>query len=342
MFNNKTGIENLNADRYLKYLKGPMFMSWDITNRCNMNCRHCLNRSNDNTRHNYQDELTESEIKNVIKQIIDIKPYSICMCGGEPTLSPYLLQIIRELSDADINVSMVSNGYFIDNDLANRLKEAGLKYIQISIDGVDSKTHDNFRKTPGAFERAIQAVKNLIENNLTVATSFSPNKTNINQFNEYIDFMYDLGVREVRVMPLLPMGRGLDEFEALEPSAEDYLKLANVVSKKKIEMCGKMFSIEHGDPLEHLYLAQGGRKEAISMEIKSNGDIGISPYLPIVVGNVKKHTLREYWDGGYHRIWGNKDVQKLLKKIITLEDFKQMSLRTWSIDRKDLDLLEEI
>lgn len=334
--------KGMNMDGFLKYLKGPMLMAWDITNRCNMNCKHCLNRSNDSDIHSYNDELTEQEIEDVIEQIIEIKPFAICICGGEPTLSPNLFKIIRSISSAGIDVNMVSNGYVINKEFARNLKEAGLKFIQISLDGINAETHDSFRKTPQAFDRAINAIKNLIDSGLSVATSFCPNKSNINQFDKYVDFIAGLGCSEVRVMPIMPMGRAFDEFEKLEPSPQEYLKLANIVAKKKVQYSQSVFVIEFGDPLEHIYIAtHGGRKEAISMEIKSNGDIGVSPYLPITVGNVKNHKLQEYWNNGYNKIWGHPIVDNIAKKINTLEDFKEISLRTWSIERKAFDLLEE-
>lgn len=334
--------KNVNIDSFLKYLKSPLLMSWDITNRCNMNCKHCLNRSNDTNIHSYNDELTEEEIDNVIEQIIEIKPFAICICGGEPTLSPHLFNIIKRISSTGIDVNMVSNGYIIDSEFAKKLKKSGLKFIQISVDGINAQTHDSFRQTPQAFDRAINAIKNLLDNGLLVATSFCPNKSNIHQFDKYVDFIASLGCNEVRVMPLMPMGRAFDEFEKLEPSPEEYLKLAHIVARKKLQYSQSLFEIEFGDPLEHIYIAtHGGRKEAISMEIKSNGDIGVSPYLPITVGNVKKHKLQEYWDNGYNKIWGHPTVNNLAQKIHTLEDFKNINLRTWSIERQTFDLLEE-
>lgn len=316
-------------------------ISWDITNKCNMNCRHCLNRSNDANTHSFEDEFNCDEFDNIINQIIEAKPYTLCICGGEPTLSPYLFTIIDRISKSGILVNMVSNGYLINREFSIKLKTAGLNFIQISIDGDNAETHDNFRCKKGAFDNAINAIKYLVEQKFQVAASFCPNKTNIMQFNNFVDMMMKIGCKHIRMMPILPMGRGYEEFSQLEPSEEEYLYLKRSIINCKTKYASKNLRIDWGDPLEHIYIAtQLPRSEPITFEIRSNGDIGPSIYLPISAGNVKKHSILEYWEAGFNRIWGNPEVLKLAQKIQTLEDFKDLSLRTWNIERKYLDLME--
>ncbi|MCI6676421.1 MAG: hypothetical protein MSG78_05920 [Clostridiales bacterium] len=56
------------------------------------------------------------------------------------------------------------------------------------------------------------------------------------------------------------------------------------------------------------------------MIVKSNGDITMTPYLPIVVGNVREHTLKEYWDAGFKDIWKNESIIKYISTIETITD----------------------
>lgn len=337
------GIDWKRFEKNFEALDGPMMISWDITNKCNMNCEHCLNRSNDiETHHGFVEEVTEEECENIINQILEVRPYSICLCGGEPTLSPYLFKMIKKLSSAGIWVNMVSNGYIIDKIFAEKLKKAGLYYIQISVDGVDSKTHDAFRKTKGAFEHAINAIKNLVEQKLMVAVSFCPTKVNIQQFPAYVDMIMELGCKNIRLMPFLPMGRGLDSVTKLDPSTQEYAKFKREIIQYREKYRSEKLNIEWGDPIEHIYLATDiPRPVPMSLEIRSNLDIAPSIYLPISVGNLRKHTIKEYWDGGFDKVWGMPEVMELAKKIRTLEDFKQLSMHTWNIERKHIDILED-
>ena len=67
-------------------LVGPLMVAWDVTNRCNLKCMHCLNRSGDERYHDFSNELSSSEAIDVCRQIIELNPYSVCLCGGEPLL----------------------------------------------------------------------------------------------------------------------------------------------------------------------------------------------------------------------------------------------------------------
>ena len=58
-------------------------IAWDITNRCNLNCLHCLNRSGDNSYHNFENELSENDLKSILKELpneIKEKVEFFCFC----------------------------------------------------------------------------------------------------------------------------------------------------------------------------------------------------------------------------------------------------------------------
>ncbi|MGW9574185.1 radical SAM protein [Paenibacillus terrae] len=324
----------------LKSLNGPLMISWDVTNRCNLKCLHCFNNSAEGSVHNFCDELSEDEAMEVVNQIIDLRPYTMCICGGETLLRKDLIKIISKLSQANIIVNMVTNGYFLDEKKANELCNAGVSFVQVSLDGLRAEDHDRFRNKQGSFEKALNALTLLKNAGVKTAASFVPNKFAINDFEEYVDFVFNAGCKHIRMMPLLPMGRGLKNFHELEPTKEEYFKFCVSIQKKRSQYSSRGMIIEWGDPLEHIYLAlEYKRATPIQMEIRANGDLGVSIYLPIVVGNIRKATLRDYWDGGYNRIWDHDAVKKIAKKIRTLYDFKEMQLKTWTDHHFSIDIL---
>lgn len=339
--------ELLNHNTYknheiLEHMSGPMLISWDVTNRCNFRCLHCYNQSGDNLVHCFDDELDKEESMKVIEQIIDIKPYSMCICGGETLLRNDLVDIVQALSGNGILVNMVTNGYIMNEEKAAALKKAGINFVQISVDAFSSEIHDKFRNTLGSHKRALEALRVLNRMGIETAASFVPNKLNINEFNEYVDLIYETGCRQIRMMPILPMGRGLKNFEELEPNSSEYFKFLLKVNEKKFEYLQKGMNIEWGDPLEHMYLAYDyNRYTPVQMEIKSNGDIGVSTYLPIMVGNIRRHTLREYWDEGYKMIWKLPMIRNMISKIRTIEDFKEMTIKAWTDDPIRIDIIDD-
>ena len=66
----------------------PQSVYWDITYRCNLMCKHCLNNAGDPSQVNYQDELSHKEIISVANDIASLKPGSICICQRKHQISP--------------------------------------------------------------------------------------------------------------------------------------------------------------------------------------------------------------------------------------------------------------
>lgn len=296
----------------------PLSISIDITNMCNLKCLHCYNSSG-NKREN---ELSEDELKSVVRQIADMKTSYVCLCGGETLCCPHVFDLIKMLKGNTGSINMVSNGFLITEETVIKLIDSGLDMLQISIDGLTDIEHDTFRGRRGSFEKAINAVELCVKHGLTTSVSCCPNKLNYNSISELIDYCYQLGVVSFRMMPLIPMGRG-SAIENLLLSEEEYFKLKQLVNEKKNKYFRTNYQIEWGDPLDHLKRMPANSQIGYStymMIIKSNGDITMTPYLPIVVGNVRKHTLKEYWDAGFKDIWKNENIIKYISTIETITD----------------------
>lgn len=90
--------------------------------------------------------------------------------------------------------------------------------------------------------------------------------------------------------------------------------------------------IEWGDPLDHIFRYKYYQHiYGVQANIKANGAIDVSPYLPITVGNVKKHKLSEYRDAGLYRVWALDVVQDVASKIDNVESMDSVldNSKTW-------------
>ena len=237
-----------------------------------------------------------------------------------------LIDLIQILSPNVGAVNMVSNGSLINETIVNDLKQAGINIIQISLDGINPMQHDTFRCHPGAFEMAINALKAIKSKDIETYVSFIPNKLNYRTFPEFLHLMQSFGVSQVRVMPLIPMGRG-SKIENLILSSDEYIQLQSMILGLKNKYIRHGLQIEWGDPLDHFNRLPNNETTGYKncqYCIKSNGDITITPYLPITVGNVRKHSLKEYWNNGYDNIWYNKDFKNTIKSIETIYDINKL------------------
>jgi MoaA/NifB/PqqE/SkfB family radical SAM enzyme len=325
--------QNINVDisrdyEGLKRTSGPMMISLDVTDKCNLKCIHCLNNSGGHE----SCQMSNQELMDVVHQIIEVNPHTVCICGGETTLRSNLLVIIHKLNSAGIIISMVSNGMLIKQELAIELKEAGIQFIQISIDGYNEETHDKFRGVKGSYRNAKNAVKHLKNAGIDVALSFVPNKFNHLEIEDYIEMAVEMKVSSVRMMPLLPIGRAIELEDAMFLNSEEFFKFQRKVYALSQKYINKIY-IELGDPLDHFIRMSNNAQIGINtycVEIRANGDIYFTTYVPAILGNCLENSIKEYWNSGLDKIWGDEKIQKIARSIHNIYDFKELEPMPYS------------
>ena len=292
-------------------LSAPLAMSIEITNKCMLKCLHCYNRSGDDLQ---RDELSDDELLNLTKYISKKNLFSFCFCGGEPLIKyDLVLKMCAILKESQVSLNMVSNGWLIDKEKVIKLKKAGMGHIQISIDGKDSFTHDYMRGVPGAYDKAINALNILEECGIRFSVAFCPTDFNINGFPELVGKIDKFrNLLKIRVQPLMNLGRG--SLNDIEPSEEQYRKLVKYIKNYNLIKGARI--IEWGDPVDHLIRWNNLEFNQICYsDIKSDGTLLVSSYLPIAVGNLRRHSYEEYWEAGLGKSWKIPVVKELVANI---------------------------
>ena len=265
-------------------------VSIDVTSRCNLCCAHCYNASGGIG----ACDMSDGVLLRVAKEVIGFSPESVCLCGGEPMLRSNLTDIMDALRDSTTSVSMVSNGLLIDDDAAVSLKAHGLKAIQISLDGAYAWQHDSLRGTVGAFAAAKRAICALQKAGIEqVFASMIPNRLNYRSLDAYCSLCYALGVKTIKCMPFMPMGRGKAVGKPLILSEEDMLRFQLSLFELKERYAGLM-EIEWDDPvLTARYLCERLQqgKSPLLLSISANGDVNTDVYAPVKLGNLNRDSL---------------------------------------------------
>jgi len=318
---------------------GPCTVMWVITNLCNLCCLHCYNDSS--PKGSAVGELSQAERWRIAEQLREIKPFTVCMCGGEVLVLPDFLDICRFLAEDGIMVNMVTNGLSVTPTLARQIREAGLKLVQVSLDGATAQTHDAIRGK-GSFQRAVNAIRLLKEVGYdNPAVTIIPNKLNYRDVDAWFALCRELGTNNVRSMPLMPVGRAVTNWDKLALSASE---LAEVSWKmKEAKKRHPDMQVEWGDPMEHIsnFSQADNPMHTFDAEIRPDGKLLVSAYLPLTAGDLRRHSFKEYWDAGYKDIWRHPRVQEYTQKIRCLDDLGLQPLRPWTEDEIDLDLLPD-
>jgi MoaA/NifB/PqqE/SkfB family radical SAM enzyme len=135
----------------------PSRIIFCLTLRCNIKCKQCgIWRSPK------KKELSTEEWKMIMLALKNwLGPYRVQVAGGEIFIRDDIVELVRFAQNNNILIGMVSNGTMIDNEMAKSLVNAGLSYIDISIDGIRPETHDFIRGVKGVHEKATGAIHHL-------------------------------------------------------------------------------------------------------------------------------------------------------------------------------------
>lgn len=323
------------------YLIGPFHINFDITNRCNLRCLHCYNYSGENFLND--NEMNDEEVLNLIDDIILLKPFSMCLCGGEPLLRKQLVYRIAEmLSKNNIIINLVSNGILMDEDTAGTLKSVGINAIQISLDGME-KSHDKLRNKEGVFIKAINALE-ILSSKIPTSVAFTPTRWNIDDLDEVFEVARGKGLNSIGIQYMMPMGRGNENIDTVMPTETDYRRLISKIYslKKRIAEENQSIDIEWNDPIEHFYHISEREKWYPQLHIRSNGNVTISPYLPIYFGNVKTDGLLKLCSNGLLQVYQNDQFVDICTKIRCLNDLTLNGLNLPSFCKEKDIYLESI
>jgi radical SAM protein with 4Fe4S-binding SPASM domain len=177
---------------------GPPVVFWSVTHRCNLNCTHC-----------YVDQDTEEmpydEACNIIDQLSEAKNFILIFFGGEALLREDIFDLMKYAVEKNINVALASNGTLITAEMAKNLKDIGVGYVQVSIDGLKD-VHEQIRGK-GTFEKAISAIKNCLNEGLYTCVGTTITKQNVHQIYELVDLAKTLKIQKFEIVDFVPSGK---------------------------------------------------------------------------------------------------------------------------------------
>lgn len=184
----------------------PLFAVWNLTNRCNLTCKHCYQ---DSTTNAPADELALDEKLSVVDQMGRTHVPMLALSGGEPTLSGDLLPVLRRAQRYDIHTTIATNGTSITPALADKLVAAGLRYVEISLDSVDPDRHDAFRGVKGMWARAVCGAKTVVATEgLRLGIAMCVHRGNFHELGDMIAFAERIGASCFAHFNFIPVGRG--------------------------------------------------------------------------------------------------------------------------------------
>jgi len=220
--------------QYLAFsgMKRPVVF-WNLTNRCNLQCEHCYSRSGPHSHPG--GELTTAEAIGLIDDLSEMGVPLILFSGGEPLMREDLWALALHARENGIKTALSTNGTLITGDIARRIRECGIEYAGISLDGARAATHDRFRNSPGAFERTVAAFSHCREANIRCGARVTLTRENFSELEEIIDLSLALGASRFCLYWLVPSGRGMDSYYRLQLGREEVTAALTLLYKRAQE-----------------------------------------------------------------------------------------------------------
>ncbi len=177
---------------------------WNVTRQCNLKCVHCYAHAKDEF---FENELSFEEGKTLIDDLAGFGVPVLLFSGGEPLVRKDLPDLAAYAVEKGMRAVISTNGTLITKKMARTLKEIGLSYVGISLDGMET-INDRFRGVRGAFNKAMQGIRNSQEAGIKVGLRFTINKANVQEIPSIFDLLEEMDIPRVCFYHLVYAGRG--------------------------------------------------------------------------------------------------------------------------------------
>ncbi len=292
-----------------KYGFYPRSAVWELTLRCNLNCRHCGSRAGKPR----ADEMSLDEALRLCRELADLKCRFLTLGGGEPLLRRDWPIIAQALIERGVRVGMVTNGLAWNDDVARTAKVVGLESVAFSLDGFE-QDHDYLRRHKGLYQKVLSAIASALRAGIHTSVVTTITRANMASLEAFREMLAQHGVERWQVQLGTPTGNMRDHWDlVIQP--EDVLTLVPMIAK----MCrdnrrpkvypghdvGYFGEYEEDlrDPNSPIPFWTGCPAGCSVIGIESNGNIKGCLSLPssqehvdaFVEGNIRGSSLRDVW-----------------------------------------------
>ncbi len=296
---------------------------WETTIRCNLACAHCRRLESNAAG---PADLSTSQAETLIGQLAELgrrQPQMpvLVFSGGEPLCRNDLFHLVDKARQHGIILALATNGTLIDSDKARQIHDSGIARVSVSLDGATADVHDRMRQIPGAFDKAIQGIRQLRDHAVPFQINVTLTKQTAPQLHDVYELARSLGAMAVHIFMLVPVGCGqvlaetdmlspaqyeqiMRDIHALESRGEIQIKVTcgphyeRIKRELRIADCGLRIEPAGANPKSEIRNPQSkGCLAGLSVLFVSHrGDVYPCGYLPVNCGNILDKTLAQIWD----------------------------------------------
>ncbi len=183
----------------------PRHLTVELTDHCNLICKHCYRNSSPTK----DQQLSGDELISILKQFADMGLITIELTGGEATVHPDFIDILKYCCSIFQKTALLTNGFDIRDEVFKIMHEHRDRVTaQIDLDGSNAESHDWLRGVEGSYENTIKAIRSFVSNKIPLRVSMNVHPDNITEIDDVVAKAQDLGATWFAFTIVLPLGRG--------------------------------------------------------------------------------------------------------------------------------------
>ncbi len=266
---------------------------WEITNNCNLLCKHCCNSSNNQIN---KKELSIDIISSIIPEIIKLNIREIYFTGGEPLVRKDFYNILSLFKGLSIDTFFATNGTLFDIEKVKKINNLNIKQVTISLDSHFPSIHNNLRNNKDAFKKTINGIKLCLKCRVPLRISSMIYPGNHNFLFEFVEFLSNMGVTSIAFRFIIPTGRAISNSNfVLNSESRDIV----INQMRRIQQIFHHIKIDHSLENNNQFAPVSCVALNQILHITANGDVSPCSWLykinykAFTLGNLNERSLSE-------------------------------------------------
>ena len=277
----------------------PVAMTFAVTYKCQCNCRHC---SAGRHLRNDLPDLSTKEAKALIDQSQNLGVSIIAFTGGEPLLRDDIYELISYVDKRKAIPILFTNGLLLSEENIEKLVNAGLYSLFVSIDSPIPEEHDQLRGMAGLFESAILGIKRMQSKGgfVGISSYATRSATQKGMYKKLYSLARELGVENLILFDCVPTGNTLnDTSEMLTPEQhEEIRKFSSYIFKH--QRLPQLNSQSWQNSIEGYLMGIGCLAVNLQYYVSAYGEVSPCDFTPLSFGNVRNKSIKEIWNKMVH------------------------------------------
>lgn len=207
---------------------------------------------------------------------------------------------------------LITNGFLLTPEKAEKLSKYKYMWFQISIDGVNAEKHDNFRKVKGSWEKAVRGAIEISKQGIPLTIAHTVTPETLDDIDDMCELAYELGASSIIIGDVIPSGRSNENSEIFLSHEQKNIMLTKI--QENLEKYNGKMNISRSINTK-LQLLQYQATPNTGVIIRPNGDVRLDCMTPFTLGNILEEDFIKIWKEKGINCWQNPKVSEYIEKL---------------------------